>query len=98
MATRTKGFVTMTRILLIVAAVAVLLGLAAPVALAAEPNQSSRSFVLSVDRDVDVPAGDHVDTLVVVRGRRHRRRLGGQHRGRRRDGDPHRGDRRLASS
>ena len=67
MATRTKGFVTMTRILLIVAAVAVLLGLAAPVALAAEPNQSSRSFVLSVDRDVDVPAGDHVDTLVVVR-------------------------------
>ena len=67
MATRTKGFVTMTRILLILAAVAVLLGLAAPVALAAEPNQSTRSFVLSVDRDVDVPAGDHVDTLVVVR-------------------------------
>ena len=67
MATRTKGFVNMTRILLILAAVAVLLGLAAPVALAAEPDQSSRSFVLSVDRDVDVPAGDHVDTLVVVR-------------------------------
>ena len=38
MATRTKGFVNMTRILLIVAAVAVLLGLAAPVALAAEPR------------------------------------------------------------
>jgi hypothetical protein len=67
MGTRTKGIVNMTRILLIVAAVAVLLGVAAPVALAAEPNQSSRSFVLSVDRDVDVPAGDHVDTLVVVR-------------------------------
>jgi hypothetical protein len=64
MATRTKGFVTMTRILLILAAVAVLLGLAAPVALAAEPDQSSRSFVLSVDRDVDVPAGD-IDTVVV---------------------------------
>ena len=67
MATRTKGFVNMTRILLILAAVAVLLGLAAPVALAAEPDQNNRSFVLSVDRDVDVPAGDHVDTLVVVR-------------------------------
>ncbi len=58
----------MHRLLILVAAVAVLLGIAAPAALAAEPTSSSRSFVLSVDRDVDVPVGDHIETLVVVRG------------------------------
>ena len=58
----------MHRLLILVAAIAVLLGIAAPAALAAEPAASSRSFVLSVDRDVDVPAGDHIETLVVVRG------------------------------
>ncbi len=61
-------FRSMHRILLMVATVAVLLGLAAPAALAADPGPSSRSFVLSVTHDADVPAGDHVDTLVVIRG------------------------------
>lgn len=58
----------MHRILLMVATVAVLLGLAAPVALAADPESSSRSFVMSVAHDATVPAGDHVDTLVIIRG------------------------------
>ena len=58
----------MHRILALVAAAAILLGIAAPVALAADPEGSSRSVVVAVAHDVDVPAGDHVGTLVVVRG------------------------------
>jgi hypothetical protein len=59
----------MYRIMLMVAAIAVILGLTAPAVLAAEPGSSStdRSFVLAVEHDANVPAGDHVDTLVVIR-------------------------------
>jgi len=57
----------MYRIMLMVATAALLLGIAAPVALAAEPTSGNRSVVLSVAHDADVPSGDHVDTLVVIR-------------------------------
>jgi hypothetical protein len=57
----------MYRTLLSVATVTLLLlGLAAPAALAAEPGGRDRSFVMSVAHTVSVPAGDHVDSLVVI--------------------------------
>ena len=58
----------MHRILVLVAAAALMLGLAAPAALAAEPTSSNRSVVASIAHDVTIPAGDHVDVLFVVRG------------------------------
>jgi hypothetical protein len=61
----------MRRILLVVATAAFLLGLGAPAALAAEPTGSDRSVIVAVAHDADVPAGDHVDTLIVVRGNAH---------------------------
>ena len=58
----------MHRILVLVAAAALMLGLAAPAALAAEPTSSNQSVVASISHDVTIPAGDHVDLLFVVRG------------------------------
>jgi hypothetical protein len=58
----------MHRIFALVAAAAILLGLAAPVALAADPGPTERSVVVAIAHDADVAAGDHVGTLVVVRG------------------------------
>jgi hypothetical protein len=58
----------MSRILLAVAAAAVLLlGLVVPAAFAAGPSGTSRSVVFAVEHDAAVPSGDHVDTLVVIR-------------------------------
>jgi hypothetical protein len=58
----------MSRILLAVAAAAVLLlGLVVPAAFAADPSGDARSVVLAVGHDAAVPSGDHVDTLIVVR-------------------------------
>jgi hypothetical protein len=65
---RVKGTSSMHRILLMVAAAALFLGIGAPVALAADPSSQVRPFVLSVDHDTTVPVGDHVDTLIVVDG------------------------------
>ena len=58
----------MPRILALVAAVALMLGVAAPAALAADPGSNTRSVVASISHDVDIPAGDHVDLLLIVRG------------------------------
>ena len=58
----------MHRILALVAAAAIMLGVAAPAALAAEPNSDTRSVVASIAHDVTIPTGDHVDVLVIVRG------------------------------
>ena len=58
----------MKRLLLIATAVALLLGLAAPAVLAADPLPRTGSVLVSVNHAVDVPAGDHLDTLVVVGG------------------------------
>lgn len=66
----------MRRLLTIAAAVAILLLALAPAALAAGPGWlaassaawSGTGTVISVDGSVDVPAGDRVDTVVVVRG------------------------------
>jgi hypothetical protein len=58
----------MYRILALVATAAIMLGVAAPAALAAEPTTDNRSVVASIAHDVDIPAGDHVDLLFVVRG------------------------------
>ena len=58
----------MPRILVAAAAAALLLlGLVAPVTFAADPGGSSRSVVFAVGHDAAVPAGDHVDTLIVIR-------------------------------
>ena len=58
----------MHRLLALVAAAALMLGLAAPAALAAEPTSSNRSVVATIAHDVTIPAGDHVDVVFVVRG------------------------------
>ena len=58
----------MQRLFLIVATAAFLLGLGAPVALAAEPLPNTGSVLVSVNGSVDIPAGDRLDTLVVVGG------------------------------
>jgi len=58
----------MKRLLIIAAGVAMLLCLAAPAALAADPLPRTGSVLVSVNHAVDVPAGDHLDTLVVVGG------------------------------
>jgi hypothetical protein len=57
----------MSRILAAVAAALLVLGLVVPAALAADPAGSDRSLVLAVGHDAVVPAGDHVDTLIVIR-------------------------------
>ena len=57
----------MTRILAAVAAALLLLGLVVPATLAADPAGTSRSVVMAVGHDTVVPAGDHVDTLIVIR-------------------------------
>ena len=58
----------MKRLLIITAAVAMLLCLAAPAALAADPLPRTDSVLVSVNHPVEIPAGDHLDTLVVVGG------------------------------
>ena len=58
----------MQRLLVIAATVAFLLGLGAPAALAAEPIRESGRVLVSVNGPVDIPAGDHLDTLVVLGG------------------------------
>lgn len=58
----------MTRFLVAAATVVVLLGLAAPAVLAGEPLPSSGQVLVAVNRAVDIPAGDHLDTLVVIGG------------------------------
>ncbi len=58
----------MNRLLLIAAGVAMLLGLTAPAVLAADPLPRTESVLMSVNHAIDVPAGDNIDTLVVVGG------------------------------
>jgi hypothetical protein len=58
----------MRRLILLAAAVALLMALLAPAVLAAEPGSATRQVLLSVNGPVEVPAGDHVDLLVVIGG------------------------------
>jgi len=58
----------MHRLLAMMAAIALFLGLGAPAVLAAEPFSGTDRVLVSVNGPVDVPAGDQLDTLVVVRG------------------------------
>jgi hypothetical protein len=58
----------MKRLLLIATTVAFLLGIGAPAALAAEPLPDTGSVLVAVNRTVDIPAGDHLDALVVAGG------------------------------
>jgi len=58
----------MKRFLVMVATVAFLLGLGAPVALAADPVPNTGQVLVSVNRPVDIPAGEHLDALVVIGG------------------------------
>jgi hypothetical protein len=58
----------MRRLVTMAATVAFLLGLGAPAVLAAEPSPDSGPLLVSVNRAVDIPAGEHLDTLIVVGG------------------------------
>jgi hypothetical protein len=61
----------MRRLFAIAASVALLLGLFVPAALAAGPDRPGSfagGFILSADGVVDVPGGQHVDTVIVLRG------------------------------
>ena len=58
----------MKRVLVMAATVVFLLGLGAPVALAADPVPNTGQVLVSVNRAVDVPAGEHLDALVVIGG------------------------------
>ena len=58
----------MKRLLLITAALVVGLGLAAPVALAADPLTHSGRVLVSTEGDVSIPAGDQADVVVVISG------------------------------
>lgn len=58
----------MRRLAIVAATLALLLGLGAPTVLAADRVGDGRSLLVAVDRTVEIPAGDHVDTLVVIGG------------------------------
>jgi len=58
----------MKRLLVIAATVAFLLGLGASAALAAEPVPDTGRVLISINGPVDIPEGDHLDTLVVLGG------------------------------
>jgi hypothetical protein len=58
----------MRRLFAIAASVAMLLALFAPAALAAEPVTATGSVIVTIDGAVDVPAGEHLDTVVVIDG------------------------------
>jgi hypothetical protein len=58
----------MKRLLVMAATVAFILSLGAPAVLAAEPIRDGGRVLVSVNGPVDIPAGDHLDTLVVVGG------------------------------
>jgi hypothetical protein len=58
----------MKRLLVIAATAAFLLGLGAPAVLAADPLPRTDRVLVSVNGPVAVPAGDSIDTLVVVGG------------------------------
>jgi len=61
----------MTRLLGLLTAAFLLLGLAAPVALAADPGADHGSLLLAVGRDVDLASGEQTDAVVVVDGDAH---------------------------
>ncbi len=58
----------MRRLLTSLVALVLLLTVAAPAVLAAEPFADSGRAVISLDGPVDVPAGQHLDALVVANG------------------------------
>jgi hypothetical protein len=58
----------MKRLFVIATSVAVLLALSAPAVLAAETLPNTGKVLVSVNGSVDIPAGDHLDLLVVVDG------------------------------
>lgn len=58
----------MKRLFFVAAAVTLLLTLFAPAAFAAEPRAGTGKVFVSVNGAVDIPAGDHLDTLVVIDG------------------------------
>ena len=58
----------MKRFSLVAALTALLLVLFAPTAVAAEPGANVGQALVAINRNVDIPSGDHLDTLVVVSG------------------------------
>ena len=58
----------MKRIVGILGALVLGLFLLAPAATAADPSADRQGFLMSVNHDVTVPAGEHVDTLLVING------------------------------
>jgi hypothetical protein len=58
----------MTRLLAVSAALVLFLLSFAPLALAAEPDQTASRTLIAIDGDVTVPVGDHADSLMVISG------------------------------
>ncbi len=58
----------MKRFFLMLASAAFLLAFFAPATLAAEPSSGRDSLLVAVNRTVDIPAGDHLDTLLLIDG------------------------------
>ncbi len=58
----------MKRLFLIIATVAILMGLAAPAVLAADPGQHNGTVLMAFNGDVTVPAGEVADAVIVTNG------------------------------
>ncbi len=58
----------MKRIVGILGALVLGLFLLAPATMAADPSADQQGFLMAVNHDVTVPAGEHVDTLLVING------------------------------
>jgi len=58
----------MKRLFLVIATVAILMGLAAPAVLAADPSQHNGSVLMAFNGNVTVPAGEHADAVFVTDG------------------------------
>ena len=58
----------MKRLFLIIATVAILMGLAAPAVLAAGPTQPDGEVLMAFNGDITVPAGEQADAVIVTNG------------------------------
>ncbi len=58
----------MKRLFLVIATVAILMGLAAPAVLAADPTKPGGEVLMAFNGDVTVPAGEQADAVIVTNG------------------------------
>ena len=58
----------MKRLILVVATIAILMGLAAPAVLAASPTNTGGEVLMAFNGDITVPAGEQADAVIVTNG------------------------------